>query len=249
MSRYRSDAVYEQLPRLAIVDGLNFVAGLWRGDIRKSVDLMYLKCGIRLTTFDDYNLNNPCWLIRIERKRVVRRGRRVVQPSFEATIAFNTSGLNQPSSQSIVLMRGNCRTWEEAIEALSYAPIEAMVRKLAANQYRGKWVALRPFLVTYPWDSWEEPNAKYSPFRFKGEAFHPECEGAIGSTLDHDLGTARKIASDLGANAFLWGPRTVSTPGGDREEYLLYHRDGMRAYDVIDLDQWYARIIAGSGDD
>jgi len=220
-------------------EGLTFNASAWLGRIGKTEDAPYIRCRVRLGD-TEFGYDDPCWVIRVERRRIRSDGRRVVQRAFEATIGFYPDGFRSAAASADVVLRGTCRNWEEAIDALSYAPLATCIRKLAKEQYKGRWIPIRPFDVTYPWRSANEPNAKYSPFRFKGATFSVETEGAVGSTLDHDIDNARRYARGLDANAFLWGPING--------EYRLYHRDSMHHYDVIPLEEWYARIVAGTGD-
>jgi hypothetical protein len=228
--------------------------------LRETDDAKILCCEIYLNAFASEGMSDNTrrthWRLLIVRKTSMATGKVMPSKSFEARIGLHNG--SEAMIPPIGFFRAQCNGWLDAIHTVvRYAPIVGAIRKLGCSFYgeeaRERWKTVRPMRVVYPWKDSEEPNARYSPFTFLGATFDAEQDGAIvmsygGSTIGSAtiVNEAHSITSSLGGNAFLHGP--VNGKSGE-PEYHLYHRDYMRSYDVIDIDDWRARVIAGTGDD
>jgi hypothetical protein len=186
-----------------------------------------------------------CWRLLIERPIVLKSGRKFLGDRFIAYVANTTNDDVRDGLKGVIVLRGSCTDWKDAVELVrENADISAKISSFGDAIYkdRSRWNLFRPFHVKYPWRDPEEPNAKYSPFTFVvGYEMNYDTDNALCAVYDATSENARELAGKYGANAFLWGP----VDG----EYRLYHRDGMRRYDVIEIEEWCARLIAGTKDD
>lgn len=197
----------------------------------------------------------PYWELSISRLEQGADGR--LGRQFTATIS-HVDGLEIESVQdgkldkadrpTVQVCRGSAVSWAEAINVVSTcgdthlacAATGAMIYGEGAQR---AWGVVRVFLVQYPWRDPREPNAAHTPFHLVGPyGFDADSDGAVVSCYELKHAAARKFAERAGANAFLLGPYKAAP------RYRLYHREGMTKFDEIDIDEWRARIIAGTRD-
>jgi len=223
--------------------------GAWY--LRERGDTKVLSCEVYLNAFSSEGMGDSTrrthWRLSIVRKMEAKNGKVVPARGFEAHMGlFNGSEAVTPQ---VGFFRARCSSWCDAAEAvIAHAPILGVIRKLGRGYYgpeaRELWVVVRPCRVVYPWRDPEEPNARYSPFKFLGATFDVEQDGAVVMSYGGAVNEAMAITQQWGGNAFLHGPiDSVEGP-----EYRLYHRDYGRSYDVVDIDDWRARVIDGASD-
>lgn len=173
------------------------------------------------------------------RTRMDAKGRALLSRSFRAT--FCARGDNTHHEIGV----GHCAYWEDAVEALSYMDIAKAIKAHGETIYGRPqdWRAMRPFKVVWPWDHPNEPNRQYSEFKLLGDWKLDEGREVIAYQYASTPTDARWLCNKVGANAYL-------APHPDNAlEWVIYHRGNMTAYDAINIDDFYARLIAGSGDD
>jgi len=212
-------------------------------------------CELRLAGWvrPDYAVSGQIdrsWRLEITRPKRSRgkTGVKMIGDAFVARLFEHGS----PVSRTI--MRGTCEggkhrsDWQDAaLQVQQMVNIPAVMKEMATlstygPETRSRWSLFRPFIVKYPWRDPEEPNAKYSPFTLcRGLGYDVESDGALCCQLDVEEHGSRDLASNLKANAFLVGP-------DEEGHYWVYHRSSMSTRDVIDIDDWRARIIAGTQD-
>lgn len=183
---------------------------------------------------------NTAWLLTLTRRAEGR-----LSPGFVATLEYKPK--SGPTEGPVVeLIRAHCRGWEDAIDTVeAAADLPAAMAKTGEAMFgRGGegWDRFRPFRVVYPWHDPEEPNAKFGPFKLcPGLLFDAETDGVVSCIYKQSGYAVRSAAEAHHANAYLSGPDS----GG---KYVVYHRDGMSTPDPIDIDNWRARMIAGTED-
>lgn len=185
------------------------------------------------------------WVVRITKSLVTRGGKQCPSKHYVATIALvmgrEVIGGPEP------LLRGQGTHWKDAIDEVGMFSLPEPVLAKLGRAYLGepsKWAVVRPLRVTYPWKDPGEPNAKYSPIRRVGDhEFDLDTDGAVVSFYGGNTQiVARTLTSHLGGNAFLMGPDAQG-------RFNLYHHEYMNASIVIDIDDYRARLIAGTGDE
>lgn len=166
--------------------------------------------------------------------------------SYLEYFSEDEDGNIETTSATFSLYSGHCRGWRDVLKTVAEdAPFLETLSLIGQSIYSDpdQWIALRPFKVLWPFRSWDEPNARYSSFHLVSNyPFDPETDGAVASCYQGSGRAALKFAQKLGANAFLTGPH------GPDSEYRIYHRNSMQAFDVISIDDYRGRIIAGTRD-
>ncbi len=158
---------------------------------------------------------------------------------------------NAPSTHATRVCVGTATSWVDAIDVVgTCGDVHLAMQELGSYTYgegaRHQWGVVRIFKVKYPWRDPAEPNALYTPFTLVGPyGFDADSDGAVVCCFELRHAEARRFAEAAGANAFLLGPKKDA---GGIPRYKLYHREGMTQSDPIDIDDWRARIIAGTRD-
>lgn len=197
--------------------------------------------------------NRACWKLRLERgKAYSTNGKYMPRSNYTVHLGYHPEGTEENAEWEKVIFRGNELRWDNAIHEVKIgAPVIDTMRLMAKEAYeKTTWTTLRPFIVQFPWTNPKEPNAKYSPFKLAGGFRLDEtCDGdavSVASTAGDRMKFATKLCKQVGANAFL--ART------DNGEWRVYHRGVIGYYpdpkpDPIDIDDWRARIIAGTDEE
>lgn len=236
-------------------DGLHLKGSTWK--VIKSEDSNTIACELRLGGYQPatHDYSNPpmpfggyeaCWRLELTRRKEYRNGKRMPLAGFNVSIAYYPDGLmNDPFGPAKVIFRGIAHKWPEAVrETRRYAPVIDAIKTIGRSLYgdRDNWLSLRPFKVQWPWRDVREPNAKYSAFQLTGGFRLDETNDGEALTIwrksRDDFRTLRAMMQSLGANAFL-----VQAKDGT---YNVFHRDHMSKPDPIDIDDWRARVLAGT---
>lgn len=261
MGRRSRPPVLENLQPLEIVRPLHLKGSDWQ--IIKTDNANTIVSSLYLGAFKPpesihytmtFGGGQACWRIKATRRKEMvhsaHRSRMMPQAGFQVELAYHPDGPDATSAWSKPIYRGRATRWPEAVREIKlYASVVDEIISGGKAMYgnREQWLTLRPFRVQFPWDDPREPNAKYSAFQLAG-AFRLE-ETTDGSALSIrrnvqangaqlDLYEVRKMCKALDANAFL-----VQELDGS---YFVYHRADMTQRDPIDIDDWRARVVAGS---
>jgi hypothetical protein len=233
-------------------DGVRLLGGSW--ELYESSERVCATCVLRLSGYKPHEVGyysrpqlppTAGWVLTIERKRAFNASRNQTRTAraYEARIAWSaTARQNDQVGPFVTVLRGDCRTWPEAVNEVSkYALVVPAIQRLGAQLYATAWSPVRAFRVVYPWSKPAEPNRAYSPFQLVGGFdFNPESDGVSAHVLG-DVAVA-DFVTKLGGNAYLVGPDGAG-------QYQVHHRNSMRDVDEIDIDDWRGRIVAGTGDD
>lgn len=240
-----SRRTHEDWPAFAQTrDGITLVQVEYRWPrLRKSNGTEYSEITLRLKSYDstgtDYGSN--LGTLRLTRELHTRESdaKRVLRRAFHASLRpWN-------GTVPINLGIGRCATWEEAVETASECmDVVGAIRAWGKELYAPvNWRPIRPFKVVYPWRNPREPNAIYSPFKLIGDYRLDEVDNScVVMSYLPSLDQMKVIAEQHGANALL-----VEEAG----QVVVYHRPNgqMSASDPITLEQFYARVLAGSEED
>lgn len=182
----------------------------------------------------------PLGEVRIIRSRSRKdaNGRSLLSRSFRAVF------VPRESTAEFELGVGHCATWEDAVEATAFFDIAKHVKAHGETIYGrpSEWRPMRPFKVVWPWTDPREPNRFYSEFKLLGDWKLDEGREVIALSYANTTHDSRQLAIKVEANAYL-------APHPDNPlEWVVYHRNYMRDFDTINIDDFYARLIAGSGD-
>jgi hypothetical protein len=240
MTRRRQSDIVDALPKFrATQEDISLAGGTW--DLEKSDLKQTLSCQLRLEGYkaSDYvGRTYGHWNLTII-KRKNSRGK--LGRGWEAYVT--------PQDKTVLaemIGRGSDKGWEEPIKMLPYFGVVRALRKLGAAIYKKEnFIPIRPFKVMYPWRNPEEPNAKYSPFTYCGDVYDTETDGVVvhqyttnqKAPVTYDL--RHFVTETLRANAIVTDP----DPQGWCD---LWHRNDMSVVDRIHIDDWRARLIAGS---
>ena len=243
--------LYEEWPKFKQVRHGVAIESLqrWTKVKEASGDVEFSTCDVFLRGFEyAYGMaaedsNGVLGSLKISRVRSAREsdGKRVLGRNFKASFAPLA---NLPRLLGV----GHCRTWEEAVSTLCETmDVVSVIKEHGESIYkggRGGWKAIRPIKVVYPWKDASEPNSVYSPFKLVGDYRLDETDH--GCIAMHYAFDAKKIAEQYGANALVH--RDDDDPEG---QLRLYHRPmgQMTHFDVITIEQLYARVLAGSSED
>lgn len=208
-----------------------------------------ISCQVRLSRYQEVG-RDPYWALHISR---VEDGDGRLSRQFEATVRYydrvkEDSDTDAPEVRACV---GTAKGWADAIDVVgTCGDVHLACAATGAWTYgdgaRDQWGTVRVFRVKYPWRDAAEPNAVYTPFHLvEPFGFDAESDGAVVSCFELKHTNAKVFAERAGANAFLTGPKKNAD---GHLQYRLYHRDDMTKFDVIDIDDWRARIIASTRD-
>lgn len=213
--------------------GVSIIGSQWPR-IQKSNGVEHSTTMIRLSGTDRWAMPNSgvaAFELRLTRQRLNVNGRRLLARTFRASVMT-------PGLIPVQLGVGQCRTWEEAVDAAQAFDVVAVIKAHGQKVYdREHWKLVRPFHVVYPWEDPQEPNAKMSPFKLCGDwRLEDDDAGCIAMQYSPTKDSMRQLAVSVGANAFLVN---------EGEKLLVYHSDGMREAMPITIDDFHARLIAG----
>jgi len=234
MARRTRQAVLESYPRYRhrTEDDMVFVGSDW--DLDRGLNTHTLSCHIHMEGYLHSALSGSHWTLNIKK---VRSGKKLSR-MWEATVHYENV-----RDEAVLLARGTDKRWQDAIDVLKYAGLARVLRKLGKVYYdRVHWFPIRPFKVVYPWSNPEEPNCRYSPFTFVGNTFDVATDG-VGAYFRFEAGKlpyhVRRWIELADGDAYIGDP--------DPEGWCrLWHREYMGTFDRIHIDDWRARIIAGS---
>lgn len=242
MARRTQSDVLEALPRFKQTqEGVSLVGGPW--DIERTNLAQKLTCSVRLAAYTPTEYVRGAdgyWNIAIKK---VKNSRGKLGRGWEACIYRDGK-----TADTEVIGRGSDKGWEEPIKTLCYFNVVRAIKKLGAPLYKKEnFVPIRPFNVRFPWCDPEEPNAKYSPFTFLGSFYDTETDGVLmyqyvanpKDPLSYELREFLTTRCGGSVNALLSDP----DPDGWCN---LWHRKNMTLCDRIHIDDWRARLIAGS---